>query len=138
MQDGTHTFAITRSKWVRPLLWVMGATAGRSYVTVDGQRLHARFGYYSLDVPLDHVTAAERSSWSLWSGIGIRTNLSNSIALVGSTDNVVRLRVQPPLRATVLKIPIQMTELYLSIDEPNRFLQVVQATIGTGDGTERS
>lgn len=129
MESGTQRFAIARSKWIRPLFWIVGATAGRSYVTVDGQCLYARFGYYGLDLPLEQITSAERSSWSLWGGLGIRTNLSNSIALVGTSDNIVLLRVHPPLRASVLKFPIRMTELYLSLEEPDQFLQLVQARI---------
>ncbi|HEX2281125.1 MAG TPA: hypothetical protein VHG52_05110 [Thermomicrobiales bacterium] len=121
----TFAFEITRAGWVKWLLWLVGATSSRSYVTLDNGTLRARFGYYTLEVPTQRITHAERSTWPWHSGIGIRTNMKDTIGLVGSYDNIVRLDIDPPVRASVLKIPVNVSRLYLSLDNPDRFLSAI-------------
>lgn len=56
-------FPILRARWAVPLLVLLGATAGRSYVELTGDRLVARFGWLShYTFPLADIESAARRS----------------------------------------------------------------------------
>lgn len=119
MSTGPPRFEIKRTGWMKPLLALFGATASRSYVEVDQTRLFARFGYYRIHIPLDQITSVERSSWAWYRGLGWRSNLRSMIALVGSTDGVVHIRLSRPLRTGMLLIPVRLTDFYVSAENPD-------------------
>jgi len=118
--------AIHRSNWVKPLLWLFGGTDERSYVEIDGDTLHVRFGFlFDERIPIANIVEVERQHWPLLAGIGWRTNLIDSIALVGSRSNVVRLEVSPRIRMKVLW-PVNVRSLYVSVDEPDAFVAEIR------------
>ncbi len=121
----SQRFEIKRASWVKPLLVLFGATQARSYVTVNREELEARFGFYRIRIPIDRVAAVERAHWPLYGGLGWRTNLRNTLALVGSYDGVVRVRLSEPIRTRLFLIPIRLTDLYVSVENPDGLIAAI-------------
>lgn len=121
--------SIHRSNWVKPLLWLFGGTDARSYVEIDGDSVHVRFGFlFDERIPLKNIVKAERQHWPLLGGIGWRTNLIDSIAVVGSHSNVVRLEIAPRMWMKVL-FPVRVEYLYVSVDDPDAFVSEIKRRI---------
>ena len=129
MHLGSQRFAIKLSAWVRPLFLVMGATPSNAWVSFEEEVLRARLGYYEIVVPTNRIDRVERSHWPWYGGLGVRSNLHNSLALLGTIDNIVLMTLKQPVRATVFRIPIQVTQLYLSMEEPERFMEAVESVL---------
>ena len=115
--DGQR-FAIARSRWWRPLLALFGGTAARSYVTVNDDGCVARFGFNRIALPHEHIAAAEVGKWPWYGGIGWRTNFKDTLGLIGTRDGVVLITLAAPVRTRLLKIPITVTKLYVSVEDP--------------------
>lgn len=124
--------AIHRSNWVKPLLWLFGGTDARSYVEIEGDTLHVRFGFlFDERIPIADIVLIERQEWPLLAGIGWRTNLIDSIAVVGSRSNVVRLKLSPRRWMKVL-LPVHVESLYVSVDDPDAFVSEIRRRLATG------
>ena len=124
MRTGIH-----RSNWVKPLLWLFGGSNARSFVEIDGDTLHVRFGFlFDEKIPLANIVEAERQDWPLFAGLGWRTNLIDSIAVVGSYSNVVRLKLSPRIRMRVL-FSVPAESLYVSVDDPDAFISEIRKRI---------
>ncbi|MRG97078.1 PH domain-containing protein [Polyangium spumosum] len=122
---------IRRSTWVKPLLSVFGGTAERSYVDIEGDEIHIRFGWlFDERIPLSRVTSVERARWPLLGGLGWRTNFVDTVAVVGSYDDVVKIRLSPslPLRV-LLRVPAET--VYVSVQDPDAFVAEVRRKIAS-------
>lgn len=121
--------SIHRSNWVKPLLWLFGGTEDRSYVEIEGDTLHVRFGFlFNERVPLDKITSVEREHWPIIAGLGWRTNLIDSIAVVGSYSNVVRLGLSPRVPMWLVR-RMNVESLYVSVDDPDAFVAEIRRRI---------
>lgn len=121
MRTGIH-----RSNWVKPLLWLFGGTDARSYVEMDSDSVHVRFGFlFDEKIPIANIVEVERQHWPVFAGIGWRTNLIDSIAVVGSHSNVVRLKLSPRIWMKVL-FPVRVESLYVSVDDPDAFVAEIK------------
>lgn len=120
-------FAMARSRWWKPLLALFSATETRSYVTINERGMVARFGYYRIALPHAQIAAVEAGKWPWYGGIGWRTNFKDTIALIGSHDGVVLITLMEPVRATMLRIPVKMTKLYVSVENPGGLIVALQA-----------
>ena len=110
-------FPIKRSPWWRPLLFLFGATAARSYLEVDRERLVARFSWYRLELTRAQIVAVEPGRWPWWGGIGWRMSRGR-LGLIGATAPVLCVRLASPHRTRLLGIPLNLRELYVSVDDP--------------------
>ena len=128
MASEGHRFAIARSRWWGPLLALFGGTAARSYVTVNDDGCVARFGFYRIALPHEQIAAAEVGTWPWYGGIGWRTNFKGTLGLIGARDGVVLITLAAPVRTHLLKIPITVTKLYVSVENS----QGVIAALGPG------
>jgi hypothetical protein len=122
-------FAIKRSRWWRPLLALFGGTEAHSYVTINEQGLVARFGFYRIALPHEQIASVEPRKWPWYGGLGWRTNFKDTIALIGSHDGVVQIKLKEPLRAHVLRIPVKMVNFYISVENPGGFIAAMQAAL---------
>ena len=120
------TFRIRSTGWVRPLLVLFTATESRSTVEIAATGLHARFGWYRIEIAYDAITSVQRASWPWYAGIGWRTNFRTVLGLIGSYDGVVEIVVDPPVRTRLLAIPVQVQRFYVSLEEPDRFIQALE------------
>lgn len=116
-------YAIARSSLWRPLLLLLGATDERSWLDIGPAEVVAEFGWKQITVRRANIAGAERSSWPWWSGIGWRTDLRHAVGLIGAVRPIVRIRLHTAQRISLLGIPIRMTELYLSVDDPDAIVR---------------
>ena len=120
-----HRFPIKRSPWWRFLLGLFGVTTARAYLQLDGERLVVRFGWYRLELPRAQIAAVEEGRWPWWGGIGWRIS-AGRLGLIGATAPVVYIRLARPHRTRLLGIPLQLRELWVSVDDP----AAVRAALG--------
>jgi len=118
-------FPIRRDPWWAPLLLLFGATPGRSYVELAGDRLVARFGWlFHHSFPLTGIEGAGMRSWPLLYGIGWRTNLIGVVGLTGSYRNVVEVRFKRR-RWVWMLLPLSCNRLAVSLEDPDAFLEAL-------------
>jgi len=121
--------SIHRSNWVKPLLWLFGGTDALSYVEIEDNTLHVRFGFlFNEQLPVDKIVSVERQKWPIIGGLGWRTNLIDEIALVGSYSNVVRLRFSPRIPLRLLR-RMNVESLYISVEDPDAFIAEIRGRI---------
>jgi hypothetical protein len=116
----------------QPFLWLVGVLPGNAYVELAGDMVRVSFGLFRYRFPRANVVAARpvgrASLFKL--GIGIHGNLVSGMAINGSLDGLVELRLQPPRRFWVLVIPMRVSRLFLSLKDPDAFVQALGATVG--------
>jgi hypothetical protein len=115
-------FAIKRAVWWRPLLVLFGGTAERSFVEVADGRVVVRFGWTEMAMPRAAIVSAEVVRYPLWGGIGWRWNFGRTLALVGATAPVVRIRLRQAVPTRLLGIAIRCDDLYVSVEDPTGLL----------------
>jgi hypothetical protein len=111
----------------RPLLAVFGGTRPRSYVDVEPDTVTFRFGTFEARIPRADVSGASRAHWPVLGGIGWRIG-PGVVALIGSLQNVVEVRLRQPHRVSVLWIPVKARRVFVSLEDPEAFL----ADLGPG------
>jgi hypothetical protein len=114
------------------LLALFGATKRSSFLGIEEGELEVRFGplfdqTYRFDEVSSVSLAARRVPWYRTS-IGWRTNLVNAIGLISSPRNVVRIALKRPRLTWLVGIPVRMRDLYVSLEEPDRFLDAMRKT----------
>jgi hypothetical protein len=106
----------------RGLFAVVGASARRDYVELDGATVEVRLGWaFRATIPVSAITAARHHAdmFGGWGAHGFRGRwLVN-----GSSKGIVELDLEPRQRAWLLGVaPIRLRILYLSLADPNGFL----------------
>jgi hypothetical protein len=110
---------------------MFGGTAERSFVEFDGDSLHVRFGFlFDERIPLQRISSVERARWPLIGGLGWRTNFIDTVALVGSYSDVVRLRLSPPVSVRMLT-RMNCESLYVSVADPDALVAEVRRRIAS-------
>lgn len=116
-------FQIARDSVFQPILSLFSATRARSFVNVEPDEVEIRFGFTHQRIPRSEIRSASRAprrglfGW----GIGWRTNLNGTVALVGSSTNLVKLKLALPRRIFV-GITVTAKEIVLSLEEPAEFI----------------
>ena len=105
----------------RPLLALFGGTRPRAYVDVEPDTVTFRFGAFEARIPRADVSGASRARWPLLGGIGWRIE-PGAVALIGSLQNVVEVRLRQPHRVSVLWIPVNALRVFVSLEDPEAFL----------------
>ena len=119
-------FAILMSPLWRPLLLPFGGTPERSYAEIEDGELRVRFGWlFDQRFPLSAVEGASPSHWSVWAGIGWRTNFRGTVGLIGTYVNIVEVRFREPQRVRML-LPLTCRRLYVSLEEPREFISALR------------
>ena len=92
-----------------------------------------RFGSFLQRIPFREVISVAISArtlpWYMYS-IGWRANLRGRVALVGASKNLVKLELLTARRVSLMGIPTTMRELYVSLEDPDAFVQVVRPHLG--------
>ncbi len=119
-------YPIKRSaSWSWALL-LIGATEARSFLDIGPDTVVAQFGWKRIEIPRHDIVSAERSNWPWWGGIGWRSDLRHSIGLIGALSPIVRIHIKPR-PVTLLGIPHHLTDLYLSVEEPEPIVRELSA-----------
>ncbi len=138
-------FAIRRDWFWRPLLLLLGASAGRSWLEIGGGELRARYGwFYDRRYPLASIAGAGRRSWPLILGVGWRFTFGGTVGLIGSLRNVVEIRFDRPRRVDETRVlvdrpsgivfPVRYRRLAVSLENPEEFLAALEETAREAGG----
>jgi hypothetical protein len=123
-------FQIRRDGWAF-LLALFGGTAARSFVEVDAEGLHLRFGWlFYQRVLFEEIESVATGHWPWWGGIGWRSNLVGRIGLIGSYHGIVDINLRRR-RWIWMLVPLPCTRLTVSLEDPEGFVTAVSGRVGT-------
>lgn len=104
---------------------LFGMSPTSSFVEVDDHQLTAKMGFLARGtVPRAHIKDAHPMEWSRWAGLGVRWYGPRRWGLIGSTEGVIELVIEPPTRMRMI-VPVRVRRLALSVEEPDRLLEVL-------------
>ena len=96
---------------------VLGMSPSKSWVEVDGDMLRVRMGWaFELDAPLVDVRDARPDTERVW-GWGVH-GWRGRWLVNGSSSGLVRIDVNPPVRARIGPIPLTVRELRVAVEDP--------------------
>ena len=108
-------------RWFVPLATPLGLGPKRSDVSIRDDVLHVAMGWgFSADIPLASVKGARRFHDRVfaWGVHGFRGRwLVN-----GSSQGVVELTIDPPVRARIMGVPMTLRELLVSVTDPDELV----------------
>jgi hypothetical protein len=104
---------------------ILGLSPQSSFVEVDEYELRVKMGFLARgSVPRSHIKDAQPMEWSSWAGRGVRWYGPRRWGLIGSTQGVVELVLEPPTRMRMI-LPVRAKRLALSLEEPDRLLELL-------------
>jgi hypothetical protein len=111
-----------------PLLALPRSSA---YVELDDDSLRVQLGWgFTARIPRRSISAAQRGPDV--AGITAGAHGWRGRWLVnGSRRGIVRLDIEPPVRAWTLAIPVRLSQLLVSLEDPEGFLTALAAPSGT-------
>lgn len=104
-----------------PLLALLGATRSRSYVDIEDGEVTFRLGAWQMTVPAGELAEASMAQWPWYGGIGWRMG-PGTVGLIGSLDNVVKLKLKNARRTRLVFIPVGVQRIFVSLERPQAFL----------------
>ena len=123
-------FAIRRALWGRPILWLFGGTASRSYAEIGAEALRIRFGWlFDKSIPLAAIEGVQPSRWPWYWGLGWRTNLVGRIGLVGSYSGIVDIALRRRRLVWLLILPLPCKRLTVSLEDPDGFVAALSSRL---------
>ena len=127
MIDVRQRFPILYSGINATLFAVLGLPRSRSYLELDDDSLRVRLGWgFTARIPRRSITAAQRDRDVR--GITAGAHGWRGRWLVnGSSQGIVRLDIDPAVRAWTLAIPVQLRRLLVSLEDPEGFLAALGA-----------
>jgi hypothetical protein len=127
----SHRFAIRREPVLRPLLALFGGTAARSYVVIEADQLHVRYGWlFDKRFRFAEIEAVGPLKWPWFFGIGWRANLVGLIGLTGSLRGGVEVRFKKR-RWIWMLLPLPMNRLAVTLEQPDDFIAALTAALAT-------
>jgi len=117
-------FSLRFSPGLLPLFRLMGIGPRQTRVTVRDAVVEVRMGWgFRSVVPREWIREATPDSGPV-SGWGVH-GWGGTWLVNGSSHGLVRLRLDPPARATVMFVPVRVDTLRLSLQDPASFLALV-------------
>lgn len=99
----------------------------KARLTVDHDTLHVTMGWaFNADIPLASIKAASRESGRVFS-MGVHGWRGNWL-VNGSTKGLVKLELDPPVRAKASGFATDLHTLRLSVTDPEDFLGELRAS----------
>ena len=107
------------------VLAVLAAGRRNSYVEIgdDGQVKVKMGPSFSATFPLASITSCRRQGY-VWWAYGVHGWRGRWI-VNGSGHNMVSVKIDPPVKARVLGFPTKLDDLWVSLEEPERFCAAV-------------
>jgi hypothetical protein len=106
----------------RPILSLVGMGPGHSGVTVTDSGVRVHMGWeIDATIPRGRITSAEKATKPPIFGWGVH-GWRGRWVVNGSDFGIVRLTIDPPVHARSLVFAIRPHELYISLEDPDRFL----------------
>lgn len=117
-------FTFRMARTLGPLFAVLGMGRSRSWVVVGDGHVDVRMGSaFRVRVPLSSVVAARRRPY-VWWAYGVHGFRGRWI-VNGSGHGIVVLELSPPGRARLGPLGIRLRELWVSLEDPDRFLRTI-------------
>lgn len=113
-------FRIRFSPFIAALVAVFGVGRWNSDVDVGPDELRVRMGWmFRAHIPRASIgTVAERGY--VWWAYGVH-GIGGRWIVNGSGHDIVTVRIEPPVRAWVVGVPVRLRELWVSLDDPAGF-----------------
>jgi hypothetical protein len=114
----------------RPLIWIFGGTADRSFVEVADESVRFRFGFFDETVPGAEIAGVERYEPRWYHGIGWRW-VPGHVLLLGSHAGVVSFRLTRSRRVRLLPVLPRVwpaRRLSVSLEDPDAVLSAFRGT----------
>jgi len=109
-------------RWFLPLATPLGLGPKRSDVSIRDDILHVAMGWgFSADIPLDSVTDARECHDRVFA-IGVHGGWRGRWLVNGSSQGIVELTIDPPVRATVMGVPTTLRVLMVSVTDPSELI----------------
>ena len=121
----TDEFSFSWNRFMRILMPLMLAGPRQSSIRVDDDHVEVKMGLgswtFSADVPRSSITDVTRISSSVWAW-GAH-GWKGRWLVNASSEGLVRLTLEPPVRARTLGYPLRVRELTLSLEDPDGFVE---------------
>lgn len=124
-------FAIRIATAWRPLFALFGFRPESSYVELDDQSLVVSFGTAKESIPLQKIAGASRRNWPFFYGLGPKLGPKGGVSYVGSTSDVVEIRLAEPCELNVWG-PFRRKNarcVTVSIENADAFVDALQTAI---------
>jgi hypothetical protein len=119
-----HRFPIRVDKGLRPLFAVLGMAAGLDWVEVGPDDVGVTMGWaFRATIPRTAIVSARRRK-NAYGGLGVH-GWRGRWLVNGSWKGIVELDLGDGVRSRVLGVPMRLTKLLLSLDDPEAFLAAV-------------
>jgi hypothetical protein len=119
-------FSLKLEPLLTPVFFPFGVTSSQSWVDVNDATFHVCFGWLmNRDFDRRLIADVTPATWSLLGGLGLRTNLVSSVAVVGSTSGVVKVTFRDPVPVRVL-FEVPCRELYLAVEDPAGLIEALR------------
>ena len=120
----TSRFPIRFGRFNAALMSLFGMNPGNSFVEVDGHEVRVQMGRgFRATIPRSSIVEARRRGY-VWWAYGIH-GWRGRLIVNGSGHNLASLRLEPPVQASVFGISVRVTELWVSLVDPEGFLAAV-------------
>jgi hypothetical protein len=111
----------------RGLLTLLGTGPRFSYVEVSDGSIRVTMGWaFRATIPLSSVRRIYKDR-NMWRGIGVH-GWRGEWLVNGSVSGIVTIEIDPPARARVIGVPVRLTKLYVSLEDPDGFLAALAHT----------
>lgn len=104
---------------------VLGVTQANSWVDVSETEMVVHLGWaFHSSVPRDAIRSVTDDTDRVW-GWGAH-GWRGSWLVNGSSQNIVRVEIDPPARARAVGFPVSLKRLRVSVADPAAFRQAIQ------------
>jgi hypothetical protein len=84
------------------LVW-LGRNLGESFVEIGDEALRVKMGaLFDEAIPLSDISRVRETKWNILGGLGVRTNLTDMVAVVSKTGPVADISLWRPIRLPVI------------------------------------
>jgi hypothetical protein len=129
--NSNQRFAIRRDGWVRPVLWLFGATTSQSYLEVGPEALRAHYGWvFDKRFAYPEIEGVTTGRWPWWGGLGWRSNLVGRLGLIGSYSGIVDIRLRRRRWLWFVVLPLSCKQLSVSLQDPQGFITALEERLG--------
>jgi hypothetical protein len=109
-------------RWFIPLATPLGLGPKRSDVSIHDDTLHVAMGWaFSADIPLPSVKGARLSRERVFAW-GVHGGWRGRWLVNGSSQGIVELTIDPPVKATAMGVPITLRVLLVSVTDPSALI----------------
>jgi hypothetical protein len=118
-----RSFRMAYWSWLLPIMLVAGAGPSTAQITIEDDVLRVQMGWFwfRATIPLRSILHARRSG-NAWFSVGVHTTGMGGWIVNGSPLGMVHLTIEPPASGRFAGLPIQIRNLWLSLEDPDAFV----------------